>query len=255
MTVTCLRAGLLVSPHGFLGRTGGVSDGVLHSLNMGFGSSDRAENVRENRRRGLLAALPGGADVHLATVYQVHSARVVEAAEWNQDARPEADALVSNRPGLALGILTADCAPVLLEDAEAGVIAAAHAGWRGALAGVIAATVDAMERLGAARGRITAAVGPCIGRRSYEVDDSFRARFEAADPDYGAYFTDARPGHALFDLEGYCLGRLAVAGLGRAEALGVDTKADSQRFFSYRRSSLAGEADYGRQLSLIALPG
>jgi YfiH family protein len=185
----------------------------------------------------------------------VHSAIAIEAGDWPDSARPHADALVTSRPGLALGILTADCAPLLFEDAQAGVIGAAHAGWKGALGGVIEATVAAMEALGASRDRIAAAIGPCIARRSYEVDTGFRARFESADPDHAAHFTDGRPGHAWFDLEGFCLQRLADAGICRAEALGADTRSDPQRFFSYRRTTLAGEPDYGRQLSLIALPG
>ena len=157
------------------------------------------------------------------------------------------------RPGVAIGVLTADCAPLLFEEVEAGVIGAAHAGWKGAFTGVIGATVDLMVKLGARRDRIAAAVGPCIARRSYEVDEAFRARFETADVENGAFFTDGRAGHAFFDLEGYCLSRLAAAGVTRAEGLGADTKADEARFFSYRRTTLARERDYGRQLSLIAL--
>jgi YfiH family protein len=249
--ITRLEARGLTSPHGFLGRTGGVSQGIFDSLNVGLGSSDAPDAVRENRARALTAVAP---DARLVTLHQVHSAIAVEAGDWADDRRPEADGLATNRAGLALGILTADCAPLLLEDAEAGVIGACHAGWKGALGGVIGATVELMERLGADRGRIAAAVGPCIGRRSYEVDDGFRARFEAAQVENGAFFTDGRPGHALFDLEGYCLKRLADAGVRRAEGLGADTKPDAVRFFSYRRKTLAGELDYGRQLSLIALP-
>lgn len=249
--ITRLVARGLTSPHGFLGRTGGVSQGIFDSLNVGLGSSDAPDAVRENRARALAAVAPGA---RLVTLHQVHSASAVAAGDWTEDRRPEADGLATNRAGLALGILTADCAPLLLEDAAAGVIGACHAGWKGALGGVIGATVDLMERLGAQRGRIAAAVGPCIGRRSYEVDDGFRARFEAVEADNGAFFTDGRPGHALFDLEGYCLKRLADAGVGRAEGLGADTKPDAARFFSYRRKTLAGEPDYGRQLSLIVLP-
>lgn len=251
MSITRLAAGLLCSRHGFLGRTGGVSAGLFASLNVGLGSSDDAAHVRENRARALAAVAPGA---RLVTLHQVHSAQVVVAGAWDDAARPEADALVTDRPGLALGVLTADCAPLLLEDTAAGVIGAAHAGWKGALGGVIGATVEAMVALGACRGRIAAAVGPCIGRRSYEVDAAFRARFEEADPEHGAFFTDGRAGHAFFDLEGFCLARLAAAGVTRAEGLGADTRADAARFFSYRRTTLAGEPDYGRQLSLIALP-
>lgn len=251
MAITRLEARGLRSPHGFLGRTGGVSAGLFASLNVGLGSSDLPDAVIENRARALAAVAP---EARLVTVHQVHSALAVEAAEWPMDARPQADALVTNRPGLALGILTADCAPLLFEDAEAGVIGAAHAGWKGALGGVIEATVEAMRRLGARAEHIAAAVGPCIARRSYEVDDSFRARFLAHDEANDAFFSEGRPGHAQFDLEGYCLKRLAAAGVRRAEGLGTDTRADPARFFSYRRTTLAGEPDYGRQLSLIALP-
>ena len=250
--ITRLTAGSLGFPHGFLGRTGGVSQGLFDSLNVGLGSSDDPAHVHENRRRARDAVAP---TARLVTLHQVHSARAVEAGDWADDARPEADGLVTDRPGLALGILTADCAPLLFEDAEAGVIGACHAGWKGALGGVIGATIGLMERLGARPGRIAAAVGPCIGRRSYEVDDGFRSRFEAADPENGLFFTDARPGHALFDLEGYCIRRLAESGIHAAEGLGADTRPDDGRFFSYRRKTLAGEPDYGRQLSLIALPG
>ncbi len=248
--ITCLTARGLAFPHGFLGRTGGTSTGLYTSLNVGLGSSDDAAHVRENRVRALNSVAPGA---QLVSLHQVHSAIAVEAGDWPDSARPEADALVTNRPGVAIGVLTADCAPLLFEDRQAGVIGAAHAGWKGALTGVIGATVDLMEKLGARRGHIAAAVGPCIARRSYEVDDAFRARFEAANPENGAFFIDGKPGHAFFDLEGFCLSQLAAAGITRAEGLGADTKADDARFFSYRRTTLAGERDYGRQISLIAL--
>lgn len=254
MTITCLRARLLSSPHGFLGRTGGVSLPPYDSLNMGAAQSDVLAHVMENRQRGLAVALPQLEAPRLVLVDQVHGAQVVQAEVWDAGAAPQADALVTDRPGLALGILTADCAPLLLEDSAAGVIGAAHAGWRGALGGVIAATVVAMEQLGADRQRLRAAVGPCIGRRSYEVDLAFRKRFEEADPDNAAFFTDARTGHALFDLEGYCLAQLAAAGVGKVQALGADTLADAVHFFSHRRSSLTGDSRTGRQLSVITLP-
>jgi polyphenol oxidase len=249
--ITRLEARALTSPHGFLGRTGGVSQGLFASLNVGLGSSDDPALVHQNRARALAAVAPGA---RLVTLHQVHSAICVRAGDWPDDARPEADAVVTDRPGVALGVLTADCAPLLLEDRAAQVIGACHAGWKGAAGGVIGATVDAMVQLGAQPGRIAAAVGPCIGRRSYEVDDAFRLRFESADAENGGFFADGRAGHSWFDLEGYALKRLAEAGVVRAEGLGVDTKADPDRFFSYRRRTLAGEADYGRQLSLIALP-
>jgi hypothetical protein len=189
-------------------------------------------------------------------VHQIHSSDVVIATTpWADDARPRADALVTDRPDLALGIVTADCVPVLLADPEAGVIGAAHAGWKGALAGVIQATVAAMEKLGADRGRIAAAVGPCIARKSYEVDDGLFRRFAEAEPADEHFFTPGREGHYQFDLEAYVLSRLGQAGVTRAEALGLDTYADPDRFFSFRRATHEGEPTYGRQLSLIALPG
>lgn len=239
-------------PHGFLGRRGGVSSGVHGGLNVGLGSGDDRAAVAENRRRAVAAVAPGAA---LATLYQVHSATcVVASAAWPDEARPEADALVTDRPGLVLGILTADCAPVLLADRAAGVIGAAHAGWKGAFGGVVEATVAAMEKLGAARGRIVAAIGPCIARASYEVDDGFLARLAAADPANERFFAAGRPGHHQFDLEAYVAARLAAAGVTRVDALGLDTYADPDRFFSYRRATHRGEPDYGRQISLIALP-
>ena len=242
---------LLASRHGFFGRQGGVSAGVAASLNCGLGSDDDRAAVRENRRRVADAVAPGAA---LVGVYQVHGRQVATVEQpWPDDARPHADALVTDRPDVALSILTADCAPVLFEDRAAGVVGAAHAGWKGALAGVTDATLDAMEALGADRARVAAAVGPCIGRASYEVNDAFRTRFVAADPANDRFFTDARAGHARFDLEGYVVARLAAAGVARVDALGLDTLADEARWFSYRRATLRGEADYGRQLSVIAL--
>lgn len=244
-----LEAGLPV-PHGFLGRPGGVSDGLYASLNVGLGSGDDPEVVRENRRRAVEAVLPGG---RLVTLRQVHSARVVEAGDWADDARPEGDALVTDRPGLLLGILTADCAPVLLADADAGVVGAAHAGWKGAFAGVLEATVAAMEALGARRGRVAAAIGPCIARASYEVGPEFLDRALEADAAAAPFFVAGPRGRPHFDLEGYCAARLARAGITRVALSGLDTRDDPGRFFSFRRATLAGEADYGRQLSAIAL--
>ena len=253
MTVEAIRAKALNSvPHGFLGRKGGVSQGVCGGLNVGWGSGDDREAIAENRRRAVEAVAPGA---HLATVHQVHSgdALYVETP-WPDDARPHADAMVTDRPGLVLGILTADCAPVLFADAEAGVVAAAHAGWKGAFLGVVESTVAEMERRGASRTRIVAAVGPCIARKSYEVDDAFLRRFAEADPENERFFTHGRGGHHQFDLEGFTLSRLAEAGLKRIEALGEDTYSQPERFYSYRRSTHRGEPDYGRQISLIALP-
>ena len=251
--VEVIRAGCLAGlPHGFLGRRGGVSAGELAGLNVGYGSSDHRDAIAENRGRAIGALLPGA---ELATVHQVHSAEAVIAERpWPQDQRPPADAMVSDRPGLLLGILTADCAPVLFADEAAGVIGAAHAGWRGALSGVTDSTIEAMERLGASRARINAAVGPCIGPASYEVDELFRDRFLADDPANARFFADGPAGKPHFDLPRYVVHRLLAAGIGEVEALHLDTYADAERFFSYRRATHRKEADYGRQLSAIALP-
>ncbi|MEQ8966341.1 MAG: peptidoglycan editing factor PgeF [Azospirillaceae bacterium] len=239
--------------HGFFTRRDGVSEGIYASRNCGFGSGDSAEHVRANRDR-CLEELGGGAG-RLVTVYQVHSAEAVTVERpWAAEDAPRADALATDRRGLALGILTADCAPVLLADAEAGVIGAAHAGWKGALGGVAEAAIVAMEELGARRERIGAAIGPTIGAESYEVGEDFRERFLADDPASGAFFRRpdgaARP---FFDLSGYVAGRLAAAGVGRVAAHDGDTCADEARFFSYRRACHRGEPDYGRLLSAIAL--
>jgi YfiH family protein len=246
-------AALAGIPHGFLGRRGGVSEGVCAGLNVGWGSGDDREAIAENRRRAVEAVAPGA---KLVTVYQVHGAAALPVAmPWPDDeGRPHADAMVTDRSGLALGILTADCAPILLADSEAGVIGAAHAGWKGAFSGIVESTVAAMEKLGADRARIAAAVGPCIARRSYEVDEAFLRRFAEADPANERFFGSGRDGHHQFDLEGFVLSRLAEAGLGRVEALGQDTYSQPETFFSYRRSSHRNEPSYGRQISLIALP-
>lgn len=237
--------------HGFLGRRGGVSTGLVAGLNVGIGSGDDPAAIAENRRRAVAAVAPGA---DLVTVFQVHSPDVVVATTaWPDGNRPHADALVTDRPGLVLGILTADCAPVLLADREAGVIGAAHAGWKGALAGVTDATVAAMESRGARRDRIAAVVGPCIAQPSYEVDNGFRARFVAVDADNDRFFIAGRPGHTRFDLPGYVAHRLTSAGVGRVESLALDTLELADRFYSFRRATLAGEPDYGRQISLIAL--
>jgi len=252
MTVEVIRAEALYGvKHGFLGRRGGVSTGVHAGLNVGTGSDDEADAIAANRLLAVEAVAP---DASLVTVYQVHSADVVTVvAPIDFEERPRADAMVTSTPGLALGILTADCAPVLLADADSGVVGAAHAGWKGAFAGVCEATVDAMVALGADRARIAAAIGPCIARASYEVDDGFLARFAKADPASERFFGGGRPGHHQFDLEGYVASRLAAAGVARIEALGLDTYADEARFFSYRRATHRGESSYGRQISLIAL--
>ena len=239
-------------PHGFFGRRGGTSGGVFAGLNAGVGSGDDQSAVSANRARALAAVRPGAT---LLTPYQIHSADCVTVHAPFNGVRPYADALVTDNPALAIGIVTADCAPVLLADADAGVVGAAHAGWKGALGGVTDATLDAMEALGAVRERITAAVGPCIARASYEVDAGFRRRFAEADAANERFFVDGHDGHAQFDLEGYVVHRLAAAGVRRVEALGLDTYADEDRFFSYRRATHRGEPDYGRQISIIALPG
>ncbi|HEX8667915.1 MAG TPA: peptidoglycan editing factor PgeF [Allosphingosinicella sp.] len=253
MNVEAISAVALAGvPHGFLGRRGGVSEGVCAGLNVGLGSDDARDAIHENRRRAVEAVAPGA---RLVTLHQVHSADALTVTEpFPDDGRPHADAMVADHPGLALGILTADCAPVLFADAEAGVVAAAHAGWKGAFSGVVEATVREMERRGASRARIAAAVGPCIARKSYEVDEAFLRRFAEADPENERFFALGRAGHHQFDLEGYVVSRLAASGLTRIEAHGEDTYSQPDRFFSYRRATHRGEPTYGRQISLIALP-
>lgn len=239
-------------PHGFLGRTGGVSTGAAASLNVGLGSGDDEAAIAENRRRAAEAIAPGA---RLVGLYQVHSARCVTVTDpWDDAHRPEADALVTDRPGLLLGVLTADCAPVLFADRAAGVIGAAHAGWKGALGGVTDATVEAMVALGARPERIVAAIGPCIAQPSYEVDEGFRVRFLAADAASAAHFGPGRPGHWQFDLPGYLARRLLHAGIGTVEQLGLDTYSQEGRYFSFRRATHRREASYGRQISAISLP-
>jgi polyphenol oxidase len=252
VSVEVVRAAALDGiAHGFLGRRGGVSAGIHAGLNVGVGSDDDRAAVARNRDLARDAVLPGAA---LVTVHQVHSPDVVTVEAPFPGDRPRADAMVTRIPGLLLGILTADCAPVLFADAAAGVVGAAHAGWKGAIGGVTDATIAAMETLGADRTRIVAAIGPCIARASYEVDTGFADRFCAADPANERFFAEGRrPEHFQFDLEGYVAARLAAAGIGRVEALGLDTYADDTRFFSYRRATHRGEPDYGRQISLIGL--
>lgn len=250
---TYRAAALDAVAHGFLGRRGGVSTGVHAGLNVGVGSEDDPDAVMENRRRATEAVLPGAS---LVTVFQVHSPDVVRVdGPIALGDRPSADAMVTNRPELLLGILTADCAPVLLADPQAGVVAAAHAGWKGAFAGVTDRTIEAMVALGADPGRIVAAIGPCIARASYEVDDGFARRFEEQDPAHERFFSPGRTGHVQFDLEGYVTHRLAVAGVSRVEAMGIDTYGDAESFYSFRRATHRGEPGYGRQISLIGLRG
>ena len=250
-----LRADTLTHPglaHGFFGRTGGVSTGIFASLNCGRGSGDERAHVIENRRRVAEALAPGST---LVNVHQIHSPKAVTVgAPWELGQGPEADAMACATPGIALGIFTADCAPVLLADPEAGVIAAAHAGWKGALGGVVEAAVAAMEGLGADRGRIRAAIGPCISQANYEVGAEFRDRFLAADMANARYFAAAdRPGHFRFALESYVAARASAADLADVARLSVCTYARAAEFFSYRRTTHAGEPDYGRQISAIML--
>jgi polyphenol oxidase len=239
--------------HAFFTRTGGVSDGIYASLNGGVGSNDAPSNVAENRAR--MAAAVGVAPNRLLTAYQIHSPDVVVAEKpWPQAERPRADAIVTCAPGLAIGVSTADCGPVLLADAQARVIGAAHAGWRGALAGVIEATVAAMVRLGANRGRIVAAAGPMIRQPNYEVGADLIDRFLGADPGNARFFAPARrQGHALFDLAGYVVDRLRRADVAAVEDLGHCTYADPAQFYSYRRTTHRAEPDYGRHVNAIAL--
>jgi YfiH family protein len=239
--------------HAFFTRIGGVSGSIYASNNCGFGSRDDPAAVAENRAR-CARKLDVDAE-RLTTLSQVHSTAVVTVEmPWERGAAPEADAMVTRQPGLALGILTADCAPVLLADTTTRVIGAAHAGWKGALGGIIAATVAAMCELGAEPGRIAAAIGPAIGRQSYEVSAEFPAPFLAQDPANADFFFPATtPSKRLFDLKGYVAAQLMACGVHDFVAMPNDTCADSQRFFSYRRACQRGENDYGRLLSAITL--
>ncbi len=237
--------------HGFFGRAGGVSAGLYDSLNCGPGSKDDRAAVQENRRRVADLLTPGARLVSLA---QIHSPFVrVVGPDWDTARHPEGDGLVTATPGMALGILTADCGPVLFADADAGVIGAAHAGWKGALGGVLEATVAAMESLGAVKDNIVAAIGPCISAANYEVAGDFRSRFLDADAAIAGFFKPGKPGHYHFDLEGYVAARLAGLGLQSVEPLGVCTYPAENGFFSFRRTTHAGEPDYGREISAILL--
>lgn len=237
--------------HGFFTRAGGVSQGIYRGLNVGLGSNDDRAHVLENRAR--VSGWFGLPAERLATVHQVHSPDVLEIGADFDGTRPAADALVTARPGTIIAVLSADCGPVLFADRENGVIGAAHAGWKGALDGVLENTILAMIRLGAARQNIVACLGPSISGASYEVGPEFVDRFLARDPSYGQYFTaSSKPGHALFDLPALTVARLRDAGIS-AGSLGLDTYADADRFYSYRRTTHAGEPDYGRQISAIAV--
>ena len=241
--------------HGFLTRAGGVSEGAFASLNCGYGSDD--DPARITRNRAIALDRVGAPDATLCTAYQRHTALCVTVTEpWPDGAGPQVDAMVTDRPGVALGILTADCAPVLLADRKRRVIGAVHAGWRGALAGVLEGAVAGMAALGSAPGDIVAAVGPCIGQGSYQVGPEFRDAFVAADPANDRYFTAAvRGGHHMFDLPGHVADRLAALGLAEVATVAPDTCADAEQFFSYRRACLRGERDYGRLISIITLTG
>lgn len=239
--------------HGFFTREGGVSEGLFASLNCGFGSLDEPEKVAENRARAA-AALGLAAD-RLITCHQIHSADVVDVAmPWTRETAPRADGMATVVSGVALGVLAADCAPVLLADPEARVIGACHAGWRGAVHGIVDATVEAMTRQGARRERLRAAVGPCIGKASYEVGPEFRERFLEENAGNADLFQAAtRPDHFLFDLPAYVLRRLERLGVRHIAATGGDTAAEPARFFSYRRACLEHDRSYGRLISAIAL--
>ncbi len=256
MSAVSLSLELLTSPllqgvrHGFFSRRGGASSGIFEGLNCGGGSSDQAEIVAMNRER--VADAMGVGLPNLVTVHQVHSADAVTVYGPLTE-RPKADAVVTNTPGVALAILTADCQPVLFADEEAGVIGAAHAGWRGALDGVLEATIDAMEGLGADRSRIHAVVGPSISQQNYEVGEEFFERFYDDDPDTARFFINGAGGKYLFDLPAYGLMRLRRAGVAEAAWTRHCTYADDARFYSYRRSVHRGEADYGRLISAIRL--
>jgi polyphenol oxidase len=256
MTAPALRSPLLDAlpdiRHGFFTRDGGVSTGVYTSLNGGTGSNDEAGLIAENRAR--MAEALGCKPQNFLTAYQIHSPSVIVAeAPWTHEQRPRADAIVTRVPGLAIGVSTADCGPILFADAQARVIGAAHSGWRGALTGVIEATVAAMEQLGAQRADISAAIGPMIRQKNYEVGDELVAKFIEADSANKSFFAPAaRPGHAMFDLSGYVGGRLQHAGVAYDD-LALCTYDEPQRFFSYRRMTHLKEADYGRHINAIAL--
>lgn len=240
----------LAPRHGFFTRKGGASSGIFSGLNCGTGSTDQAEIVAINRARVAEAM---GVDVgHMATVNQVHSPDVIVVSGPLPD-RPRADGMVTATPGMALAVLTADCQPVLFADAAAGVIGATHAGWRGAKDGVLEATLDAMEALGAARSRIAAVIGPTISQTAYEVGQEFYESFTDDDPETRRFFINGNADRYLFDLPGYGLWRLRAAGVGHAEWTRHCTYRDPARFFSYRRTTHAKEADYGRLISVIRL--
>jgi polyphenol oxidase len=253
MTPSPLRSPALPFAHGFFTRQGGVSTGPYATLNCSLSSGDAPASVLENRARA--AHTVGAAPAALVGVTQVHGATAVPVSEcWAPGSGPRADAMVTDRPGLALGIITGDCAPVLLADAQAGVIGAAHAGWRGAAAGVIEATIAAMADLGALPARIVAAIGPCIAQASYEVGTDLRDTVLAASPGAASHFAPGRrDGRWQFDLRGYCAARLTAAGVRCLDMMGADTVTEEDRFFSHRRRTLTGGGPIGHQISILAL--
>lgn len=252
ITADCL-ADCPAIAHGFFTRQGGVSEGIYAGLNSGFGSKDDPAHVAENRAR--VARSLGTTAAQLLTCHQIHSADAIVVTEpWSRGDMPRADGLVTAVPGIAVAALAADCAPVLFADPEARVVAAAHAGWKGALGGILESTIATMERIGARRSRIRAVLGPCIGPQSYEVGPEFEATFVTADPDSGRFFHRSRQeDRPRFDLPGFVLSRLAAAGLDTVESATACTYADPERFYSFRRTTHRGEPDYGRQISAIVL--
>lgn len=240
--------------HGFFGRQGGVSEGFYASLNCALGTRDDPKAVTENRRRAL-ASLTNNPNAHLLSLYQIHSPDVVTVREpWEIPQRPRADGMITNKPNIALGIITADCGPVLFHDPQAHVIGAAHAGWKGALGGVLEATIEAMKALGAKPERIHSAIGPCISQVAYEVGPEFIGRFRETDSDSTRFFTPGkRDDHWQFDLEAYAVARLARSGVESIERLGACTYTREAEFFSYRRATHRNEAEFGHQLSAIML--
>ena len=239
--------------HGFFTRKGGTSSGIFASLNCGYGSGDDRDRVRDNR--AICSENLGVVNSRLVGVFQEHTANAVVATEpWPSSEAPVADAIVTAAPGLAVGVLTADCAPILFADPKNGVVAAAHAGWKGAFTGIVESTVTKMEQVGAQRDSIVAAIGPCIAQQSYEVGPEFRARFASEDSAFASYFhPSTQDGHWMFDLAGFVDFKIRAAGLSAIEAVSLDTYADESRFFSYRRSCHRKEPQYGRQLSAITL--
>jgi YfiH family protein len=257
-SLTPVKAPALALPgvaHAFFTRAGGISTGLYRGLNTGTGSNDSREAVLENRARA--ARHLGVQPAQLATPHQVHGTEaVIVETVWAPGHGPKADAVVTCRPGVAVGVGAADCGPVLFAEPVAGVVAAAHAGWKGAFAGVLESTIAAMEGLGAARARIVAVLGPTISADAYEVGPEFMARFVEADRSNDRFFRPSRRvGHMMFDLPAYIVARLEAAGIGAAASVGLCTYADEERFFSYRRATHRGEPDYGRLLSAIALTG